>query len=648
MRSRTLLLVFLTGTLVLSLAGLRQAPAAGPTTGDIAGTVQDGRGAPLANVLVRILSGPARRQMWTDASGQYRLTDLAPGSYAVTASKPGYATRSQDAIEVGINAAPSVDFMLAWADRTTGGAEILVQDRAGRGLSGATVEVTQANQTVGTAATDGAGSAIFPHLAPGAYQANVHRPGYVDLFGRDLRVIAGGLRSVRIAMARKQGETGRLGGQVSDPNGFVANRASVRILSGPSSGQTSSLADGTYDLEGLIPDDAYALQVSASGYATQVVPGLQVQAFQFTQMDVTLIRAVSGKGSLTGTVHDPNGAPVPAATITLAAGPGAGQQVLTDADGLYVFNDLTPSRDYAVRADSLGLAPAGAHSLAVERGQTTRRDLALSFQSLTAGSFAGTVREAGGTRALPNVIVEILDGASAGLATMTDRDGRYQIRGVKPGDGYALAFSRDGYRARSAEDLEVVNGIQTTVDANLAPLADTGGTLAGTVRNGSGAGLEGARVSLTAGPAPAQSVTTDRTGAYTFRSLPPGAGYAVRVQKSGYTGAVRSGIEVQGGQTTQADFTLWKPAQMGSIGGRVFDMSLRPVANARIHVVAGPVTPADVRTGDRGEYLLETLPPGSYTLEVSADGFTTQQRTGVVVASGRKTTATFQLAGSGG
>ena len=80
--------------------------------GQIAGTVKDATGALLPGVTVEA-SSPALiekvRTVVTDGSGQYRIVDLRPGTYAVTFTLPGFNTFKRDGIELTGHFTATVD-----------------------------------------------------------------------------------------------------------------------------------------------------------------------------------------------------------------------------------------------------------------------------------------------------------------------------------------------------------------------------------------------------------------------------------------------------------------------------------------------------------------------------------------------------------
>ena len=77
-------------------------PASAPATGSglIAGCVLDAKsGSPVAGVVVAmstsgLTASPSSPRVLTDAGGRFSFSDLAPGSYNLTATKPGWVSGS--------------------------------------------------------------------------------------------------------------------------------------------------------------------------------------------------------------------------------------------------------------------------------------------------------------------------------------------------------------------------------------------------------------------------------------------------------------------------------------------------------------------------------------------------------------------------
>jgi len=93
-------------------------PSATYAQASIAGLVKDASGAVLPGVTVEATS-PAliekTRTVLTDGTGQYRIVDLRPGTYAVTFTLAGFATVKREGIELAgsFTATVSADLKVA-------------------------------------------------------------------------------------------------------------------------------------------------------------------------------------------------------------------------------------------------------------------------------------------------------------------------------------------------------------------------------------------------------------------------------------------------------------------------------------------------------------------------------------------------------
>ncbi|HYN01976.1 MAG TPA: carboxypeptidase-like regulatory domain-containing protein, partial [Vicinamibacteria bacterium] len=87
-------------------------------------------------------------------------------------------------------------------------------------------------------------------------------------------------------------------------------------------------------------------------------------------------------GSITGTVTDPQGAPIPGVTVTAAnTGTGLSVSAVTDAKGSYTFRNLPPGA-YDLNASLEGFRALNQTGLRVSAGNPVRVDLKLEVGTL--------------------------------------------------------------------------------------------------------------------------------------------------------------------------------------------------------------------------------------------------------------------------
>ena len=133
--------------------------------------------------------------------------------------------------------------------------------------------------------------------------------------------------------------------------------------------------------------------------------------------------------SLSGTVVDGStSAGIAGATVTIADGPNAARATTTDSAGNYTFTGLQPS-GFTVNV-SASLYVASSKSVTLTSNQT----LALSLTRVPPSTFTvnGSLTDGTSGGVLPNIGIQITDGANAGKSATTD-ERQLQHRGVAPG-----------------------------------------------------------------------------------------------------------------------------------------------------------------------------------------------------------------------
>jgi hypothetical protein len=178
-----------------------------------------------------------------------------------------------------------------------------------------------------------------------------------------------------------------------------------------------------------------------------------------------------------------------------------------------------------------------------------------------------------------------------------------------------------------APDVPVVDGVDTTDD----PVAEAVGVVEGRLEDEQGQPVEGAAVLVRRGEAPnVQSfgpVTTGADGEYRIPEVPVGD-YDLVVSADGFREATVP-ITVGGGQTVEPQVAMERDLPSGQIRGVVQSFRGEPVvATIRVEPLGSEVT-AD----EEGIFQID-VPPGAYTVTVSATGYAEQSRPIVVEERG--------------
>jgi hypothetical protein len=641
-RARTLF-AFATLTVLTLLFLSGAALGIGPSAGDLAGTLKDKKSNPIPNARIRF-SGPMEGLVRSNGQGVFLAPDLIPGDYGVTISKPGYAAIHRNLVKIEANKTTALNLRMEWADPRSGAAEIIVQDNQSRDpLPDTTVDLQQNGFLVTRSTTDEIGTIVFPGLTPGFYNVVASRPGFFGGQTQNFRVREGQLTAATIRLNRDGNQVGRLQGTVRDIDGNPLNDARVKIVDGFTSGETETAPTGEYQFPSLIPGTNYALEVSKSGFATQVVGGLTVALNQTTMQNFHLVPNQAQKGSITGVVRNTLGQALASATVRMSAGPEFGQEVLTSPDGRYTFAGLAPG-NYGVFATLAGHAAAGRSGIVVEAGRSAVVDLELASSTVTPGSIGGTVREQGSGQLLKDVLVEVTQGPAAGLSATTDASGGYVLPFVIPGGGNMLRFTRTDYQTLTRFPISVTSGLRTTVDAQLVPTRAENAEINGSVRRFGAGALAGVKVTVFSGPSAPLSLTTGKDGKFSFKNLIPGLAYGLRLEKKNFITLTRTGIDLSPGEVhPTGDLVMMRANQVGGMRVTVLDLATRPIAGAIVRIIEGPTRPGDGETDLTGRFEFEALLPGTYSIEVIADGFQRGQKGLIQVSAGSNAGVIVQL-----
>jgi hypothetical protein len=231
-----------------------------------------------------------------------------------------------------------------------------------------------------------------------------------------------------------------------------------------------------------------------------------------------------------------------------------------------------------------------------------------------------------GARGLANVLVT-LDG---GLTQRTDASGTYQFRFVRPGPHIVTittgTLPSGMIPDTTTQSVNVQGGQTVTVDFAAGQFAGIGGTVS-YLRDGKEIGVPGVLVTVD----DRYRGYTGTDGTYEIGHLTPGP-HSIAIDPDtlpatlAATSATKRDATVSGGALTKEDFEL---VGLGSINGLVLYAGNGGLGDEvpamNVYVVAEPGEHAAI-TGDDGTFIIDNLPPGTYTLSLDADTLPDGQR----------------------
>jgi hypothetical protein len=343
--------------------------------------------------------------------------------------------------------------------------------------------------------------------------------------------------------------------------------------------------------------------------------------------------------TVNGLVTDSSGTAIDSAIVTLTpiAG-GATLRDTTDATGAYIFTGVAAGT-YRITAAKTGyntLAPSflnvpAANSVVAQNLELTKAGAGITI--------SGNVTNATGGAGIVGAIVRLrLAGVVVDSAT-TIAGGAYTLSAVQPGT-YTINVTATGFTAQTSGAI-VVAAANLTRNYQLVPIA-AGVTISGTVTAAvGGTAIVGAIVRLRQFGVVIDSATTVAGGAYTLDSVRAGT-YTLNVTAAGYIAQTTGNITVAAANVTRNFQLAVQPAGV-TISGTVTDATDQSgIGGAVLRLRQNGVVIDSAVTTDAGGYSFDSVQAGTYTINITADGYIAQTTGNITVAT-TALTRNFQL-----
>jgi hypothetical protein len=441
--------------------------------------------------------------------------------------------------------------------------------------------------------SDVRGSFQLALLAKGAYQLNVRAPGYAHA---SLEVEVPGRASLSIELAG----TSRLEGQVVDSAGTPVPGAEVQARSSNNTANDSEAradAQGAFSLE--VNEGTYLLATLAQGQAG--VHEGQVTVARGSLVDGLVLR-LHPTGTLLGRAFAQSSQqPVKGAVVLLRHGDsGWSREVQSEADGSFRAESLVPG-SYLVTLHKYGFAEARREDVRVQPGEEARVDFALSREAALEGTLTDSLGRPAEAVSLTAMFLNGLRSQGYELNRPPDASGRYELRGLPPGNYYLTAqLARSGTPVH--RKLILQEGQTARADF---VFPEALGEVEGTVLRASGGPpAHPAHIEFSCGDTGSAEVL-DEEGRFRLKRFPCEYTFKAAYDDSEVSGPERT-VRVEAGKVSRVTLTL--PDTVVETSGVVL--------NAR----GAPVPEADValEDGDTVSLLAETDGQGRFTLRTAA------------------------------
>ncbi|QAS52292.1 carboxypeptidase regulatory-like domain-containing protein [Halobacillus litoralis] len=555
----------------------------------------------------------------TNGSGTYNFTSLTPGTYSLTYIFSDYMTATRSTT-VAAGQTQVVDLLLTPAPGSITGTATATGNMP---IPGAQVLlIDNFNTVLATEMTNAQGKYTFNTVQTGTYILSVSASTYQSQTrGTTVESNAATVEDFQLA-----GSPGTVTGTVENEADVAIPNATVQVLDLANNviATTTTDALGMYTIDQLAPG-TYTLRTSAPLYQTSLL-GFTVAQGQTVIQNVTLI---DQPGTLSGEVTDnTTGDPIEGASVQVIDQSGITiATALTDGVGNYTIDNLPPG-SYTVTISQSGYAAQTVGVIIVANG-TTMLDAQLT---LRAGVIQGTV-ENSNNQPISGAVVQLLLNGIAIASTLSDSSGQYTFPNLSPGN-YTVRSSTENFQTQALGAL--VTEFQTTI-VNFT-LLENPGILEGAVTEGNLDPIPGAVITVrtSVGDTVVGTGVANEGGFYTIPQLSPGS-YTITATATDFQ-AASQGVFIQANMTSTADFTL-EPNPVSIIGTVINQQTGDPITGAQIEVRVLDVNGAVVQstfTDTSGQFLVDQLVPGTYTVLASAPSFQTNFATVTVPPGGQE------------
>jgi len=566
-------------------------------TRKISGYVRNTTSDPLAGVTV---SDGGSRTSTTNASGYYELTNLPAGSYTLGAAKIGYSFTPSgwtNPVVVSTTDRANINFTYSSAPGpyTVSGQVI----DGGSGIAGVTISASFG----GTATSGSNGNYTITGVPAGSFTLTASLPGYTctpsilsgsapyDVTSKNFVCTPGAIGPYSVS------------GRVTDGSSMPIAGVTILLNNGMTA-MTNAAGDYTFS---NITLGTYTMMPTLNGYTFSPVSRTLAVSSNLTNQNFSGTATAAGTYIVSGKVTSNGVTGISGVSIYASNG----QSTTSDDSGNYLLNGFG-SGTFAVMpvSSTYTFSPVSASgSLSSSTPSATQNFVAAGTPSPY--SISGRI-----TDGSANPIAGVTMLLSNGMTTTTNANGEFSFSGLAVGS-YTLMPFKSGYTF-SPPTLTVYVSAEISLDVTVSFTGSVSTSGAYTV---SGRITDGTNpvVGVTVYASNGVSASSDANGDYTLSGFAAGT-FAVMPVSSGYTFSPTSRSVSPSASTPNVsgqDFV--RSGGSGgdnSISGRVTDNSGNPVASVTISDGTRSAT-----TDSSGNYTINNVPAGSYTLTPSKSGF---------------------------
>lgn len=594
------------------------------------------------------------------ALGVFDFPKVPPGAWSVVAEHPDYAPGVRKGVRVkssevteGIAVAVVATSVVSGSVKSSAG---LLIDGAELRLSRRLVSVDPAKDEVvrndfeyAKTKTNAKGEFTFEKAAIGAGVLDVTYEGYASE-RREFTLV----RDQKLTLAIELEAAAAVGGVVRTTSGRLIPDVTVELTDAAVKDWKAtgkSTAQGQFLVSGLRAERTYRLSAKRENFA----PAGPIEVASGTMQNIIVLDA---GGALTGKVRDYNTKNAVEGLGVIIESTGTTyplvRRTASQSDGHYGFG-LLPAGTYDVRVDSERLTSEPRLAVAVKLGEETKN---IDLNVYAGLRIDGIVIDATSTDRIAGATVDLASKAGPGLLkgaqtkATTNDIGEFAFENL-PFGLYSLAATATGYVVPLPADSEARAEVRLLPNASVDPVVlalSEGGSLSGTVVDGTGVGLDNAIVQLGGPGIPSGGdgrleaknwrQTTVAGGAFAFEGIPlerpldivvladaegfaPGRSPSLRLSKAAPADSTQVVLGIGGIVEVRVR------GDGKALGGAPVSLGHNDFGGA----IAPPTWKA--RTNLDGSWVFDNVPAGNVTVTAEPPGYRRESKSGRLADGGR-------------
>jgi hypothetical protein len=370
-------------------------------------------------------------------------------------------------------------------------------------------------------------------------------------------------------------------------------------------------SEGNFEVEAPIGTNYSLILISADGKTGINLNDILVSSAGVTEVNISEDELQATGNATLKVASFRSNAALANAKVTLLE---TGTEILTDGQGEVLIEDLAPGQ-YRVMIEAEGFITKNL-PFTVNSEQTT--EIGIIELNNQKGSAVGQVI-AEGLESNINIIVYARGNDGSIFTTLTDTNGNYKFNSLPVGQGYSFIAQANDFESSKQDNIDVVFGETSSVNQiTLKRIKVAQGSITGFAKFSEFLTTQNKHAGIIVSvEGTDKEAITSRDGAFVINGLIPGS-YTLN-----YTDSNHKTITITDVNVVDATFTNLETQVLESITGSLTGFIKNSQGNAisGVNVLIEELGIATL-TNDQGQFNLNNVPAGLFTLSVQKSGYT--------------------------